>query len=103
MEKISNFFDRGNNRGNNGLPSSEYQYIVKMFLDELNADLGTFAPVTAGHFARTVKHIKGNQEKMAFYKWCKEAKSFPKAFWWGLKPDKTRWSKKPKQLNLFNP
>ena len=65
---------------------SERAEIVGMFLERLNAERGTFKPLTAARVGMMLSVFKTTGEMRQFYGSCNDAKCFSKYFFWSLNP-----------------
>lgn len=68
--------------------TNERQFIIKEFLERLNADRKPpYKPLTAGFVASKMSMLSLSQLKM-FLGDCKYAKNFSKYWWWSINPKK---------------
>ena len=67
--------------------TNERQYLVSLFVEELNASRGSYKALKAGFIASRMGHIK-TRELHQFYKQCERSDNFSKVWWWALRPQK---------------
>lgn len=70
---------------------NERQYLVSLFLEELNKGRkDKYKPLTAGFVASkmAISGLKTTDDLRIFFDECKRSSSFPKYWWWSMKPEK---------------
>lgn len=64
--------------------TNERQLIIKDFLDQLNAERGSYPPIKPSRLGVMFQHMTTSQLK-TFYARCKDANHFSKFFWFSFK------------------
>jgi hypothetical protein len=90
MNQINDIFKEYQiGKKNDGFQQSERAEIVKKFVDRLNQErtFAGFNPLKPSVYAIKMADagLKTNQDLYWFYRYCDDAKSFGKCFWWSLK------------------
>ncbi len=88
--EIKDLLEKYKTNDKNTVQKSERAELVKKFVDRLNGDRlsSGFKALPASFYAVKMAQARlSTNDLYWFYRYCQEAKSFSKCWWWSLKPE----------------